>query len=141
MGEQMVDEHATVYRVWVADDDPATRDFLATALRRGHYAVEVFADGLELMRAVGHQPDPNAIITDIHMPGKEGVEVIFFLRRHLPNVPIIAISGGSVYGQNFLRLAQQCGANQTLSKPFGADLALAAVASVLNLSESANVGG
>lgn len=117
--------------VWVADDDVGTREFLTAVFERFGYRVKGFADGLELTHAAGVEPAPNVIITDIHMPGKEGIETIFDLRQRLPDVPIIAISGGSAHGRNFLRLAQQCGVKQTLSKPFGADVALAAVQSVL----------
>jgi len=117
--------------VWVADDDVGTREFITAALERSGYRVRGFADGIELTRAADVEPAPNIIITDIHMPGKEGIETIFYLRQHLPDVPIIAISGGSAHGRNFLRLAQQCGVKQTLSKPFGADVVLAAVQSVI----------
>ncbi|MGB1276400.1 MAG: response regulator [Nannocystaceae bacterium] len=117
--------------VWLADDDAGTRDFLVAVYERAGYQVEQFSDGLELMRAVTKKPAPDVIITDIHMPGKEGIETIFFLKRHLSAVPVIAMSGGSSYGVNFLRLAEGCGAAKLLTKPFGAKDALAAVQGIL----------
>jgi DNA-binding response OmpR family regulator len=59
------------------------------------------------------------VITDVLMPGLEGIETIRGLRRRADKVPILAISGGGQTGfRDALDAARLLGANDTLSKPF-----------------------
>ena len=68
------------------------------------------------------------IITDLFMPGREGIETIMEVRRQYPKIKIIAFSGGAPKtGVSFLTLAQKLGAHKTLIKPFSADEMLAAL--------------
>jgi CheY-like chemotaxis protein len=64
------------------------------------------------------------VITDIIMPEKDGIEVIIEMRKRIPTVKIIAMSGGGrVSAKNYLELAGRLGADITLGKPFsGSDL-------------------
>ena len=64
------------------------------------------------------------IITDIIMPDKDGIEVIVTLRRAMPHLKVIAISGGGrLNAKDYLSIAQKLGAAATLAKPFsGSDL-------------------
>jgi CheY-like chemotaxis protein len=59
------------------------------------------------------------VVTDIIMPGKEGIELILELRRLRPELPIIAMSGGHIAGgHDILDAAQRLGAVHALAKPF-----------------------
>ena len=69
------------------------------------------------------------VITDLVMPEQEGIETIQALRRDVPGIGIIAISGA--FGGAFLKVAQLMGAAAVLNKPLNADLLLARVAEVL----------
>jgi DNA-binding NarL/FixJ family response regulator len=62
---------------------------------------------------------PDLMILDLIMPRKEGIETIRELKHEMPQVKIIAISGGG-HGQpeSYLSLAQRLGAEGTLAKPF-----------------------
>ena len=72
------------------------------------------------------------VVTDIVMPGQEGLETIMRFREEYPDVKIIAMSGaGRNTGQSYLDLAQKLGANRTLAKPFSIEHFLAAVQSIL----------
>lgn len=64
------------------------------------------------------------IITDLIMPDKDGIEVIVTLRRAMPHLKVIAISGGGrLNAKDYLSIAQKLGAAATLAKPFsGSDL-------------------
>jgi CheY-like chemotaxis protein len=77
------------------------------------------------------------VITDIFMPGKDGLETIRDLKSDFPGVGIIAMSGasGRRTAADHLLTAQQVGADGVLRKPFEADALLAAVAQVLGRSE------
>jgi len=62
------------------------------------------------------------VITDIVMPEKEGIEIILELKKLLPDIPIIAISGGGrLAPDGYLKTAEQLGANYTFKKPFDRD--------------------
>jgi CheY-like chemotaxis protein len=59
------------------------------------------------------------VITDIIMPDKEGIETMTDIMQDFPDVPIIAISGGSLQGLgSYLPTAAALGAFATLQKPF-----------------------
>jgi YesN/AraC family two-component response regulator len=59
------------------------------------------------------------VITDMIMPGQEGMETILELRRDFPVVKIVAISGGGRRsGADYLALAEKIGVTATLAKPF-----------------------
>ena len=76
------------------------------------------------------QRAPGLVITDLVMPGMEGIETILQLSRERPEVPVLAISGAepaSVY----LRAATALGAARSLSKPFTVDQLLMAVDGLL----------
>ena len=68
------------------------------------------------------------IITDIIMPGKEGIETIKYFRATRPTVKIIAISGGGDLQHNTpLATAKMCGADRILTKPISNQNLLEAV--------------
>jgi DNA-binding NarL/FixJ family response regulator len=69
------------------------------------------------------------VITDLVMPEREGLETIMALRRDVPGIGIIAISGA--FGGRFLETAHLMGAAAVLSKPLDVELLLARVAEVL----------
>jgi CheY-like chemotaxis protein len=59
------------------------------------------------------------VLTDLIMPGKEGLETIQELRRVYPTIKIIAMSGGGrVAAQDYLTVAKEFGAVRMLAKPF-----------------------
>src|SRR5207244_3472148 len=61
----------------------------------------------------------DALITDIFMPGKEGMETIGEFRQRWPAVKIIAMSGGGqVATRDYLNVAAEIGADAVLRKPF-----------------------
>jgi CheY-like chemotaxis protein len=85
--------------VLLADDDPDARQLLAQLLvRRGH-VVRTVADGYELVRTYmtltrSGQP-PGVIVTDIDMPGSDGVAAVRRLRDAGVDVPVVFITGKS----------------------------------------------
>jgi DNA-binding response OmpR family regulator len=124
-------------KVLVIDDDAKITRVLDLKLRKAGYQVIVAANGeagLNLFKA--QQPD--MVITDILMPGKEGLETIMELRRDFPEVKIIAISGGGRVGAGeCLDLAKKFGAQHTFSKPFTGNEILQAVRELLDNSPGA----
>ena len=105
-------------RILVIDDDAMLRELLQTALGKAGYQVEVAAEGNAGLAAQKSNAF-DLVITDLIMPGMEGIETIIELRHLDPHVKIIAISGG---GQgkpdNYLSMAGKLGARRTLARPF-----------------------
>jgi DNA-binding NtrC family response regulator len=118
-------------RILVIDDDNQTRRMLRQVLERAGYEVIEAHNGREGVRCYQAAPT-DLIITDVLMPGAEGIEAIFELRREGTNVKIIAISGGGSMGAlTFLEIAEQAGACRTFEKPFPLRELLDAVHEVL----------
>lgn len=108
------------HNVVVIEDDDLVAETVVSILRSvGHDAVSA-PDGVEGMRLI-HEGDYDAVVTDIMMPRKEGIETILELRRDRPALKILAISGGSTSSADFLQWAQKLGADAVLPKPFSAE--------------------
>jgi DNA-binding NtrC family response regulator len=105
-------------KILVVDDDDPMRFMLSRALTRSGYAVLEAANGTEGRRILAENP-VDLMITDIIMPGEEGIETILHVRKSHPALPIIAISGGGrLRKEGYLDLARSCGAHAALAKPF-----------------------
>ena len=113
--------------IMVIDDEPGIRRTLEIVLKRAGYAVVLAADGAEGVRlCAGTAPD--LVITDIHMPGADGLETIAGLRALEPGLPVIAMSGGDQSATlDLLASAALLGAVGTLQKPFTVHEVLEAV--------------
>jgi CheY-like chemotaxis protein len=102
-------------------------------LRYAGHSVSTAGDGKEAMDLVANN-NFDIIITDLVMPEKEGIEIIIELSQTAPKIKIIAMSGGGrVNATDYLTLARQVGASDTLAKPFTGDELLAAVSRALSL--------
>src|SRR5438093_832690 len=94
-------------RIIVIDDDPEMRAMLEQALWSANH--EVFtADEGKLGLSFSRTASVDLLITDLVMPGMEGMETIRRFRKEFPKVPIIAISGHPNLG-NVLDTGIPCG--------------------------------
>lgn len=107
-------------RILLVDDDTLVRDSLAIALEGAGYVVVTAANGDEGLLALVDQRF-DAVILDMLMPEREGIETIREIRKSDQTLPVLAISGGDKTGwSDFLRMASALGATDTLAKPFTA---------------------
>jgi CheY-like chemotaxis protein len=122
--------------VLVIDDEQQIRGFLRRILERaGHQVVEA-ATGVEGI-AICEQQSPDLVFCDLNMPGQGGLATIGELRKHRPNIGIIAISVGTPgTAVDFLSMASDVGADRALNKPFGSVQVLEAVMAVLGNSNA-----
>jgi len=118
-------------RILIIDDEKSLRTALRRALDRAGYQTVEAGDGRAGLKELA-AGNVDLVITDIIMPGMEGIELMFELRRTHSVVPIIAMTGGGVIqaGQ-YLQLAKSAGAIRQLTKPFSIEHLLAEVADVL----------
>src|SRR5689334_632464 len=79
-------------RILVADDDDASRAFLARGLRSSGYEVVVAANGREAVELIQESP-VDAIVTDISMPEMSGIELLRSIRGRDPDVPVVLVTG------------------------------------------------
>jgi response regulator NasT len=80
----------TSFRIALAEDDPATREYLGMILRRFGHEVTAVADGRQLVELCHARP-PELIVTDIQMPGLDGIEAVAEVNRTHP-VPVVVVS-------------------------------------------------
>jgi CheY-like chemotaxis protein len=128
-------------RVLVVDDETDVRQTIKTILERRGHKVVLAACGNRAL-AITEVFAFDAIIVDIFMPGMDGFETIKVLRRCVPKVKVIAISGyvfrgGATPTPDFLRMAADLGATCCLHKPFRASELVAAIDTHCGSSQSA----
>lgn len=118
--------------ILVVEDDKHLRAMLKRTLTRSGHSVVEAGDGEQGLALFRAQPT-DIVITDILMPGCDGIETIIGLRRMRPDLKIVAISGGGRVGaSSYLEIAQKLGAQFTLRKPFKPADLLAAIGAVSN---------
>jgi two-component system KDP operon response regulator KdpE len=101
--------------ILIIEDDPPIRRFLRISLEGQGYGVREAATAAEGLRLFGHDL-PDAIILDLGLPDRDGVELIKDLRQ-LAQLPIIIVSAR---GQELGKInALDAGADDYLTKPFG----------------------
>jgi len=124
--------------VLVIDDDPVVRSYVSVLLEAYDHSTILSKDGNEGLAAFESNPI-DLVITDIVMPGKEGIETIREIRRLDPAVPILAVSGSHTEGRygGYLELAEALGASATLAKPFTPDQLFAIVNRLLGVTPAA----
>lgn len=105
-------------RILIIDDDRDIRHPLRLALEHAGHEVLEAQDGAEGLR-LWVDRGADLVITDVHMPEKDGLELIMELAALSPGVKIIALSGGdSTRRFNYLPEAKLLGALRTIPKPF-----------------------
>jgi excisionase family DNA binding protein len=115
-------------RVLVVDDEAAIRDLLAKTLALAEYDVDLAPDGrqaLERLRIIPY----DLLITDLKMPGIDGLNVIREARRLKPDIPVIIITGFSTEASAIE--AVNLGVSGYLTKPFRVPRVLSAAARAL----------
>lgn len=104
-------------KILVIDDESSIAVMLKKMLEKAGHEVEIALNG-EVGLLLFDKFHPALLITDIVMPEKEGLELIFELRRKNPGLKIIAISGGGRFQyEGYLTSAKHLGANMVFQKP------------------------
>jgi CheY-like chemotaxis protein len=114
--------------ILIIDDEEDIRDALQIVLESVGHNVKVASNGNEAIELQRSEP-ADLIITDVIMPGKNGVDTIKEIRQEFPGVRIIAISGGggvqpteyvpeAITTTAYLAAAKEAGADMVFTKPF-----------------------
>jgi DNA-binding response OmpR family regulator len=105
--------------VLIIDDDAGMRDLLVTSLETHGFRVLTATSGVRGLQVI-RESAPRVVLTDILMPGQDGIETIRAVRRAHSDVKIIAMSGGG-HEVDYLRYARMLGADATINKPADID--------------------
>ena len=103
-------------KILVADDEQNLRRVLVTMLRRDGHEVIQAASGVE---AIDRLADVDIVITDLRMPGVDGMEVLRTASKSFPQVPVIMITAYGSVGQAVEAI--KAGAFDYIEKPFEQD--------------------
>ncbi|MGB0458535.1 MAG: nitrogen regulation protein NR(I) [Porticoccaceae bacterium] len=101
--------------IWIAEDDRSLRWVMEKAIRREDIEVRSFENGEDLLDALAEN-QPEIIISDIRMPGMDGLELLQRIHADHPDMPIIITTAHSDLDSAVA--AYQSGAFEYLPKPF-----------------------
>lgn len=110
--------------VWIVDDDRSIRWVLDKALSGAGLETRTFESGDEMLRRIKLE-SPDVILSDIRMPGVDGLEVLSQLQQICPQVPTIIMTAHSDLESAVA--SYQGGAFEYLPKPFDVDEAVSLV--------------
>nr|WP_106633247.1 response regulator transcription factor [Alistipes sp. Marseille-P5061] len=102
-------------RVLLVEDEQTLADIIADTLSEKDFTVTVAYNGVEGLRAFDRER-PQVVVTDIMMPGMDGLSLVAELRRRDPSVPILFLSARSA-AEDVVR-GFEAGGNDYLRKPF-----------------------
>jgi two-component system nitrogen regulation response regulator GlnG len=105
-------------KVWIADDDNSIRWVLEKTLTQAGIENESFADADELLGHIG-AGQPDVIISDIRMPGTDGLALLAQINERYPELPVIITTAHSDLDSAVS--SYQRGAFEYLPKPFDLD--------------------
>jgi two-component system nitrogen regulation response regulator GlnG len=112
---------STHERVWVIDDDRSIRWVLERALQKADIEVVSYESAAPVLAALEHD-EPDAIMTDIRMPGMDGLDLLERIHHDHPEMPVIIMTAHSDLDSAVA--AYQGGAFEYLPKPFDVEEAV-----------------
>jgi DNA-binding response OmpR family regulator len=109
-------------RIFLGEDDQEMRSLMVAALRHAGHQVIAESNGLDLLRSIQSRKAMvgssrhDLVVTDVHMPGATGIEVLATVRRSQPGLPVLLVTA---FGDADLRAAAaDLGAAAIFDKPF-----------------------
>ena len=124
-------------RVWVVDDDRSIRWVLERAMTQADIQISAFASADHAMHHLQDER-PLAIITDVRMPGTDGLDFLGEVHTAYPGLPVIIMTAHSDLDSAVN--AYQAGAFEYLPKPFDVDEAVAIVQRAITYAKAADGG-
>ena len=103
--------------ILLAEDDESMQNFLVLALARAGHSVTAKSDGIEALKAIEEAQTPfDLLLTDIVMPGMDGIELSQKAMSLRPSLKVMFITGFAAIAMN--NPDQSISNTKTLSKPF-----------------------
>ena len=108
-------------KVWVVDDDRSIRWVLERALKKAEIPCQVFENADDVLENLKTSV-PSVLVSDIRMPGKNGLELLTLVKERVPNLPVIVMTAFSDLDSAVNSF--QRGAFEYLAKPFDVEKAV-----------------
>ena len=108
--------------VWIVDDDRSIRWVLDKSLSKTGLITQTFENGDDLLNRLTHE-SPDAIISDIRMPGINGLDLLSTIQESHPSLPVIIMTAHSDLDSAVASYSR--GAFEYLPKPFDIEDAIA----------------
>ncbi len=104
--------------ILLVDDEESIRRMVRAVLGEEKYAFTEASNGVEALEIMETQAF-DLILTDVIMPDCDGIELVMSVRKKLPDIKVIVMSGGGrVRADHYLNLAEKLGAARVFEKPF-----------------------
>ena len=104
--------------ILIVDDEPSIRKVLGAHLRRDGYDVTAAASGVEAIETL-QEEGADLVITDLRMPGMDGLELLRWVKQSYPGLPVIMLTAHGTVDSAVEALKR--GAQDYLTKPFDQD--------------------
>lgn len=105
-------------KILLVDDEEAIRKMVRAVLGSELYEFDEAPNGIAAQATLEKQKF-DLVISDVIMPDCDGIELVMAIRRKLPEIKIIVMSGGGrVRAGHYLDLASKLGATRVFEKPF-----------------------
>lgn len=124
-------------KIYVVDDDRSIRHSLRDVLQDEDYAVEVFAAGKTMLKALSKER-PDLVLLDVWLGNEDGLEILEKIRAEYPTLPVLMISGHGTIEQAVQ--ATKKGAVDFLEKPLSLEGVLGRIAEILQVKETRTNG-
>ncbi|WP_419903687.1 response regulator [Kiloniella sp.] len=102
-------------KILIAEDDNAVRSFVARALTHRKHEVKAVGDGMQALEALG-EDKYDLLITDIVMPGLDGIGLSLKVAKDAPDMPVLLMTGYSAEKQRAHNLEELI--FKVVTKPF-----------------------
>ncbi|MEM9531601.1 MAG: nitrogen regulation protein NR(I) [Pseudomonadota bacterium] len=128
---------SATHHIWVVDDDESIRWVLERALSKENWAVQSFNNAADVL-AAGHGGWPDLLITDVRMPGLDGLDLVSRLADAAPHLPVVVMTAYSDLDTTVGAFDR--GAYEYLAKPFDVNDVVATVRKALESPEPERPG-
>lgn len=105
-------------KILLAEDDQSMMHFLIVALERAGHSIEACEDGLQAIEALDKNTGYDLLLTDIVMPGMDGIELAQKAQVIQPDIKVMFITGFAAMAIKADDKDNAPDASQVLSKPF-----------------------
>jgi two-component system, OmpR family, response regulator TctD len=122
-------------KILLIEDDAAMRQTLARSLQRQGWLVQACADGEEGL-ALWQRLSLDAVLLDLSLPGRDGLEILAAARKAGLNTPVLILTARGTVGDRILGL--NSGADDYLPKPFDLDELEARIRALVRARERGN---
>ena len=121
--------HMMASRILIADDDPDSLELLRLALENPLIEICEASDGAQLLQLLAEDGPFDLVVTDVHMPWMEGLQVMHSARAAEIKTPVLVVSG--LTRTDLQARVDRLGNAKLLRKPFGIPQLRAAAADLM----------